>query len=220
MSLERRLTLSCAFSGLPLLLVLAGVRAAVADTCSFQLAADNAPFVAIGGTGAISVNTVGDGCAWAASSNVDWVAVQPGTLSSARITFSGQPNSGSAPRTGTIQVAGNLVQLVQTGSSFWMPFQDVDPTSPDADYVLLAPPPLPGPYSASNELPLVGLPPRVRAQRERRQCDGYGDSNWVTGGHCQPRQYSSTTMQQLMLLQFGLHGMVIHADMLLCFTSD
>jgi hypothetical protein len=87
--------------------------------CSFTVAPLSATVPAEGGDVPIAV-TGPDACAWAASSNADWISItsgfRPGMAGSATIVVAASANSGPA-RTGTISVAGQLVTITQPAAA-------------------------------------------------------------------------------------------------------
>src|SRR5882724_1932049 len=122
------------FANLLLLPLLARVPVVIAANCNLQLSVDTSRFDVTGGNGTLSINPVGDGCSWTASSNADWVKVQDAIPTSQAVTFLVVQNSGSSPRTATLQAGDNLVQLVQKGNNASAAFGDVDGDNPDIHY--------------------------------------------------------------------------------------
>jgi hypothetical protein len=80
-------------------------------TCSYTVSPGRVTAPSAGEQATVNV-TAQEGCAWTASSNVGWIAVDGGGsgAGSARLTISG--NTG-APRTGTATVAGKTVTVEQ-----------------------------------------------------------------------------------------------------------
>jgi hypothetical protein len=101
--------------------------------CSFQLIL----LEVTGGNGTLSVNPVGDGCSWTASSNADWVKIQDSGAASQAVAFLVAPNTGPSPRTATLQAGNNLIQLVQKGNNSLAAFGDVNSGNPDTQYIVL-----------------------------------------------------------------------------------
>ncbi len=68
--------------------------------------------------GSVSV-TLAAGCAWTAQSNVTWVTIAGGASGSGSgvVTLRASRNSSSQPRTGTITVAGQTVNVTQVSST-------------------------------------------------------------------------------------------------------
>jgi hypothetical protein len=73
---------------------------------------------AAGGAGSVSVST-GSTCAWTASSGAAWITATGGTSAtgSGAFTFTVAALAGTAPRTGTLTVAGQAVTVTQQGAS-------------------------------------------------------------------------------------------------------
>ena len=78
-----------------------------AADCRVDLGTASASFPPAGGTGSVDVRASSPLCAWAASSDVAWIAITSGVngKGSAAVTFNVSPTSGS-PRTGTMHIAG------------------------------------------------------------------------------------------------------------------
>jgi hypothetical protein len=90
-----------------------------AAPCSYSVTPTNVSIEPAGGTGTpISVST-SSGCAWTASSHVNWVTILNGASSTGAgsVTYSVQPNTGNA-RTGTLTVAGQTVTISQTTCTY------------------------------------------------------------------------------------------------------
>jgi hypothetical protein len=75
--------------------------------CVFGLSATVQPMVSAGGNGSVNVTAAG-GCAWAATSNVQWITVTGGASGAGdgAVQFSVAANGTGAPRSGTITIAG------------------------------------------------------------------------------------------------------------------
>lgn len=104
-----------------------GTLASVADviafpgtstTCSYAVSPSTRTVGSGGGTGTFSVAT-SSGCSWSATSNATWLSVTSGASGSGSgtVTFSALPNGSSSVRTGTLNVAGQLVYVEQAGTS-------------------------------------------------------------------------------------------------------
>lgn len=87
-----------------------------------------------GGGGGVGIS---DGCTWFAFSSAPWISLTsaPLTTGAGSLNYTVSPNPGSDPRTGTVYAAGNVVQLLQKGTSLAAPFADVPASDPFADYV-------------------------------------------------------------------------------------
>jgi uncharacterized delta-60 repeat protein len=83
--------------------------------CSFSLSAASANFAAAGGSGSVNV-LAGSGCAWTATSNVNWISITGGANGSGNgtVTYNVQPNTGPE-RTGTLTIAGHTYTVTQAG---------------------------------------------------------------------------------------------------------
>jgi uncharacterized protein (TIGR03437 family) len=93
----------------------AGIGLYESSSCSYALSSSSQSFATDGGTGSVMV-TSGAGCRWIASSNAPWVAVTSGATSNGgnkTVNFSVAPNSGGAPRTATLAVAGQTYTVTQ-----------------------------------------------------------------------------------------------------------
>ena len=104
------LVLSC-------LVALAGCDSNPAQpTCTFTLSTTSMTMGAAGGAGSVSVTT-GSTCAWTASSGASWITATGGTSAtgSGAFTFTVAALAGTAPRTGTLTVAGQAVNVTQQG---------------------------------------------------------------------------------------------------------
>ena len=90
-----------------------GLLPAPPGTCGATIGSTAQDFGTHGGTGSVSV-TASSGCTWAATSNVDWIAITSGAVSSgsALVYYSVDVNEGP-DRTGTITIAGNQVRVNQ-----------------------------------------------------------------------------------------------------------
>lgn len=93
--------------------------------CSFTVAPLNTTVPATGGDVPIAVTGPG-ACAWAISSNADWISIKSGTMAgSATIVATVSPNTGPA-RAGTLGIAGQVVTITQLAQ----------PAAPQCTYVL------------------------------------------------------------------------------------
>jgi hypothetical protein len=87
-----------------------------ASGCAFTIAPTAQSFEVVGGSGTIAVTT-GDGCAWTASSPVEWVTITTGATGtgSGSVTFLVTPDTGAA-RSATLTVAGQTFTVTQAGT--------------------------------------------------------------------------------------------------------
>src|SRR5581483_3609702 len=86
--------------------------------CTFSISPSGQSVSANGGTGSVSVTTQG-GCAWTATSNVDWIVITSGSSGAGNgaVNYSVAANASSSPRTGTLTVAGQTFTVTQPGGS-------------------------------------------------------------------------------------------------------
>jgi hypothetical protein len=87
--------------------------------CTFTVAPQTQTVAAAGGTGTVTLTT-GASCGWFAFSNTPWITINGGSgtgTGSATATFTVAPNTGSTPRTGTIQVGGITATITQSGAN-------------------------------------------------------------------------------------------------------
>lgn len=84
------------------------------NSCSYSTSPTSLAFAAAGGSGSTAVTTSAD-CPWAASSNASWIAITAGSNGSGpgAVTFSVAANTGTAPRTGTLLIAGTTFTVTQ-----------------------------------------------------------------------------------------------------------
>jgi len=89
-----------------------------AGGCSYIVAPTSQAVGGTGGTVVASV-TAGAGCAWAASSNVDWITVAPTSgVGAGQATLTVTPDA-AAPRTGSVTIAGRTVTINQASLCTW-----------------------------------------------------------------------------------------------------
>jgi hypothetical protein len=86
-------------------------------SCSYTVGPATQTLPAAGGTAVVTVAAPG-GCAWTATSTVEWLVVLSAASGEggATVMFSGAANASSTARTGNVIVAGQSVQIVQEGS--------------------------------------------------------------------------------------------------------
>ena len=85
--------------------------------CDFSFSLTSPSFIALGGSGAVSVQTQ-PGCAWSAASQAPWLTITSGQSGSGSggIQFSLSSNSAPDPRTGGLTVAGISLSISQEGA--------------------------------------------------------------------------------------------------------
>jgi all-beta uncharacterized protein len=94
------------------------VQIAQADGCTFAVAPSTQDVTGNGATGAASITT-GAGCGWTATTGVDWITVSPHSGSGpGQASYSVAPNL-SAPRSGTITIAGQAITINQASQCTW-----------------------------------------------------------------------------------------------------
>jgi len=86
--------------------------------CEFSLSSSSQSIAAVGGSGAVRVNTTA-GCSWSATSAAPWLTIVAGTNGpgTADVQFSAAPNTTTAPRNGTLTIAGLTFTVSQAGGA-------------------------------------------------------------------------------------------------------
>jgi exo-beta-1,3-glucanase (GH17 family) len=93
------------------------IAKAEALRCSYSITPASHPFSSTGGTGSVSVSTSDNRCTWTGVSNVNWIFITSAIgTGNGTISFSVAPNTGAAPRTGTLTIAGKTFTVTQTGT--------------------------------------------------------------------------------------------------------
>ncbi|MCZ2151526.1 MAG: SBBP repeat-containing protein [Bryobacterales bacterium] len=102
--------------------------------CVTDVTPTGTSYPAEGGGGGVGI---GQGCTWFAFSSVPWINLTsaPLTVGAGSLNYTVSPNPSADPRTGTVYVAGNVVHLLQKGTSLAAPFADVPASDPFVDYV-------------------------------------------------------------------------------------
>ncbi|MFY9572266.1 MAG: BACON domain-containing carbohydrate-binding protein, partial [Blastocatellia bacterium] len=98
----------------------------VSTACSYSISPVSQNYPGSGGIGSVTV-TAGAGCAWTATSGAAWITITSGNSGSGNgtVNFSVAVNADSAPRTGTLTIAGQTFTVSQAaGCSF-----SISPTS-------------------------------------------------------------------------------------------
>jgi hypothetical protein len=102
-------------------ITVAGQRLTVSQAgtpCTFTLDSTTQSMPAAGGTGMVGLTTNAD-CFWLASSQASWLTITSGTsgAGSRTFSFSVAPNTGTASRTGTLTIAGQVFTVTQDGAA-------------------------------------------------------------------------------------------------------
>jgi hypothetical protein len=87
------------------------------QACSFEATPTSATFPRSGGTGEVTVRT-GNDCIWRLESAVSWITVNVGgdARGPGSAGYAVTPNTGEAPRLGSLTVAGRTVAITQAGA--------------------------------------------------------------------------------------------------------
>jgi hypothetical protein len=85
--------------------------------CSYAISPSGQSFPAAGGNGSVAV-TAGAGCAWAATSAANRIAITSGASGSGdgMVAYAVSANTSTAPRTGTLTIAGQTHTVTQAGA--------------------------------------------------------------------------------------------------------
>ena len=83
--------------------------------CTYSLSAQSQLFSAVGGTGTVAV-TAPAGCTWTAVASVPWVTVNTGASGSGSgtVRFTVAASASTAPRTGSLLIAGQTFTITQS----------------------------------------------------------------------------------------------------------
>lgn len=89
-----------------------------APACSYSISPAQASAGPSATTGSVNV-TSPSGCGWTAASNAAWISIASGATGSGNgtVNYSVQGNSSSAPRQGTLTIAGQTFTVTQAGPS-------------------------------------------------------------------------------------------------------
>ena len=89
-----------------------------AGACEYAISPTSQSFAGAGANGSVSVIAPA-GCAWTATSNDEWITIDGGAAGAGNggVQFSVAANATTAPRTGTLSVAGKVFTVTQAGSS-------------------------------------------------------------------------------------------------------
>jgi hypothetical protein len=144
-------------------------------SCAYSVRPDAHTLGPDGGTGAVLIET-GPSCPWSAVSSAGWLTITSvaGGTGQATLTFRVQQNSG-APRTATLNVAGQIVTVTQAQPQAPAPPAPAPPApAPPAP----APPPSPGP-SCSFSLAPMSLSVGFAAATESVSVTAAGGCSWT-----------------------------------------
>jgi hypothetical protein len=84
-----------------------------ANTCTYTLTPASRTLTGAGGSGTITVGT-SSGCAWAASTNQSWITVSGNGTASGSASYTVQPNTTGANRTGAISLGTQVFAVIQS----------------------------------------------------------------------------------------------------------
>ena len=99
--------------------------------CAPAISTSSANVVAAGVTGTVGVSAA-VGCAWTATSAATWITISAGANGSGNgsVTYDVAANTGTAPRTGTLTIAGKTFTVTQAGVSCTFAVTQVPGTIP------------------------------------------------------------------------------------------
>lgn len=85
--------------------------------CAFTLLPASGSFGSAAATGTVTV-TAGSGCAWTATESSSWISITSGASGTGNgsVTYSVAANTGTAPRTASLTIAGQAYSVAQAGS--------------------------------------------------------------------------------------------------------
>jgi hypothetical protein len=88
-----------------------------APACGFTLNPTSQSFTSAGGSGSFTVTASSPNCSWIADSDSSWITVTSGTSGTGNgtVSFSVAANQTTSPRTGTINVGGQIFTITQAG---------------------------------------------------------------------------------------------------------
>ena len=84
-----------------------------ANTCTYTLTPASRTHIGAGGSGTITVGT-SSGCAWQATTTQAWISVSGNGTASGSVSYTVQPNTTGASRTGSISIGTQVFSVVQT----------------------------------------------------------------------------------------------------------
>ena len=87
-----------------------------APACTYSTSPSGKTFTAAGGSGTVTVSTQ-SACPWNVTSNVAWVKVTsgPSGVDSGVVSYTVDPSSSKATRTGTVTIGGQTFTVTQQG---------------------------------------------------------------------------------------------------------
>ena len=88
-----------------------------APACGYTLNPTSQSFTSSGGSGSFTVSTSSPNCSWIADSDSPWITVTSGTSGTGNgsVSYSVAANQTTSPRTGTINVGGQIFTVTQAG---------------------------------------------------------------------------------------------------------
>jgi hypothetical protein len=106
-------TLTMQIGGQPFNIVQSGV------TCSVSLGSANPVYAAGGDSGSIAVTAAASSCGWTVATSATWVILSSGWSGTGdgTVTFSVAPNATTFPRSATVTIGGQSVQVNQAGTA-------------------------------------------------------------------------------------------------------
>jgi hypothetical protein len=92
---------------------------ALTPGCTYSLSASGQSFANTGGTGNVTVTTVGTNCAWAADSVVPWITITSSTnnTNSGTVNFTVASNTSGYARSGVLRLAEQSFTVTQDGGA-------------------------------------------------------------------------------------------------------
>jgi hypothetical protein len=103
--------------------------------CISTISTTGTAFPKEGGGGGIGMSDVP--CVWNAVASVPWVTLLDSPLSqgAGSLNYTVGSHNGADPRTAAVQTAGNLIHLIQKGTTVTSPFVDVPAADPFAEHI-------------------------------------------------------------------------------------
>lgn len=103
--------------GLPVVIVVVREVDDEAPDCSFAFDRTSRELVTQGGTDDVHVITSPE-CSWTAASQASWITVSSGVsyTGSGTVTYNVAENTGSGARTGSLSIAGEIYEIIQSGT--------------------------------------------------------------------------------------------------------
>lgn len=87
--------------------------------CTFAITPITQAFAASGGAGTVSVTASSNTCGWTAASAAPWITITSGTTGtgSGPVGYAVAANTGTTPRTGTVNIAGHAFTVTQSAAT-------------------------------------------------------------------------------------------------------